>query len=262
MKNVNITTMGQLIKSINGLPNHYIYRGHSDKRWRLQSTLERILGDLFATDAEKYENYAISVFQSKFHLYDKLNERPKTKLEWLSIMQHYGVPTQMIDFTASPYVALYFALENASKTADESFAVYAIDYRELSKKSLAYIKEKDKTIDIDYGDLHYKREELFNDIIDKHSYDILWEVEPAISNLRLDRQSGCFLISGCKTLTIETLLAREIYNDVEIIKFIIPGRFWDNIYNLLERMNITSKTIYGDLDGLSRSIKLFMRAYS
>jgi hypothetical protein len=262
MKNINITTMEQLIKSINELPNNYIYRGHSDENWHLQSTLERILGDQFKAKAEKHENYALNVFQSKFHLYDKLNEKPETKLEWLSIMQHYGVPTRMIDFTVSPYVALYFAIESASRIEDKSFAVYAIDYRELLKRSLAYIREKDENIDINYDNLHYRQDELFNDIIDKRSYEILWIVEPTISNLRLDRQSGCFLITGCKKSTIETLLSKDIYNNVDIIKFIIPGVFWRNIYSLLERMNINSRTIYGDLDGLSRSIRLFMRAYS
>jgi hypothetical protein len=262
MKDINISTMKQLIESLNELPTHYIYRGHSDEVWRLQSTLERILGSKFETESEKYENYALNSFQSKFHLYDKLNDKPKTKLEWLSIMQHYGVPTRMIDFTTSPYVALYFALENASKIADKSFAIYAIDYRELQKKSLAYIKEKDKTINIEYNDLPYKQDDLFNKIIDIHSYEILWVIEPIISNLRLDRQSGCFLITGCKSLTIEALLASDIYLNVDCSKFVIPGVLWDNIYTLLEKMNINSKTIYGDLEGLSKSIELFIKAYT
>jgi hypothetical protein len=262
MKDINISTMEQLIKSLNELPTHYIYRGHSDGNWRLQSTLERILGGKFETESEKYENYALNLFKSKFHLYDKLNDKPKTKLEWLSIMQHYGVPTRMIDFTVSPYVALYFALENAGKTADKSFAVYAIDYRELQEISLTYIKKKDKTVAIEYSDLPYKQDDLFNNIIDKFSYEILWVIEPTISNLRLDRQSGCFLISGCKGLAIEGLLSSAIYTDIKSFKFIIPGILWDHIYTLLEKMNINSKTIYGDLKGLSKSIELFIKAYT
>jgi hypothetical protein len=253
--------MEQLVNSLNELPNNYIYRGHSDKSWQLQSTLERVLGSKFANDSERYENYALNSFKSKFHLYDKSNERPETKLEWLSIMQHYGVPTRMLDFTTSPYVALHFALENASKDADKFFAIYAINYREIQEMSLAYIKERNKTIAIEYNDLFYKQDKLFG-IIDKQSYEILWVVDPKISNLRLDRQSGCFLITGCKKLTIENLLSGNVYNNMNNLKFIIPGNFWDNIYTLLERMNINSKTIYGDLEGLSKSIKLFMKAYS
>jgi hypothetical protein len=262
MKDRSILTMEQLIKSLNGLPNYYIYRGHSEEDWHLQSTLERILGSKFKTESEKYETFALNLFKSKFHLYDTLNDKPKTKLEWLSIMQHYGVPTRMIDFTVSPYVALYFALENASKIADKSFVIYAIDYREIQKRSLAYIKEKDRNIDIEYTDLPYKQDELFDSIVDRYSYEILWVVEPTISNLRLDRQSGCFLITGCKNITVEDLLSNDIYMDIDAFRFIIPGNLWDNIYTLLEKMNITSKTIYGDLEGLSKSIKLFMKAYN
>jgi hypothetical protein len=262
MKVVNILTMEELIKSLNELPTCYIYRGHADENWHLQSTLERNLGCKFGSDSEKHEKHALNLFESKFHLYDKLNDKPKTKLEWLSIMQHYGVPTRMIDFTTSPYVALYFAIENANKTADKSFAIYALNYREIQKKSLAYIKEKDKSINIEYDDLSYKQDELFNDIIDKYSYEILWVVEPSVSNLRLDRQSGCFLIAGCKNLSIEDLLSGNTYMDIDNFKFIIPGNLWDYVYTLLGKMNINSKTIYGDLEGLSKSIKLFMKAYT
>jgi hypothetical protein len=262
MNDIKPSSMDELIESLNNLPNNYIYRGHSSETWRLQSTLERVLADKFETESGKYEDYSLNHFKSKFHLYDNANEKPKTKLEWLSIMQHYGVPTRMIDFTSSPYVALYFALENANKKDCESFALYAINYRDILKKSLEFIRNRDKSITSDYGDLEYKQDELFDKIIDIGSYEVLWVVEPNISNLRLDRQSGCFLISGSTKTSIEYLLSNSMYNGIENHKIIISGKFWDNIYTLLVRMNITSKTIYGDLEGLSKSIKMFMKAYS
>jgi hypothetical protein len=50
--------------------------------------------------------------------------------------------------------------------------------------------------------------------------------------------------------------------NIKKFKFIIPWNLWDNINALLEKMSINSKTIYGDLEGLSKSIKLFMKAYA
>jgi hypothetical protein len=129
MKLVEIVSVEQLLKELNSLPNHYIYRGHSDARWNLQSSLERVIGASWSADtAKKFEEYSLNVFQSKFHLYDKENIVPDSKLAWLSIMQHYGVPTRLLDFTASPYVALYFALEAYEPQTKKDFAVFAIDY--------------------------------------------------------------------------------------------------------------------------------------
>ena len=261
MNDIEIVSMDQLIESLNKLPNNYIYRGHSNISWKLQSTLERVLENDYESTSKKFEEYSIDYFKSRFQLYDKSNVLPSSKVEWLSIMQHYGVPTRMLDFTQSPYVALYFALENSVKTVPGSFVIYAIDYRAILKKSLEYLKKHDKTIQVTYEEMFYKRDELF-DIIDENSYEILWIVEPSISNLRLERQSGSFLISGNIRKTIEQILKNEIYCGIDNYRFILPNSFWNNIYTLLQRMNIDSKTVYGDLEGLAKSIKLFMCAYS
>lgn len=261
MKDVKIGSIEELIKTLNDLPNYYIYRGHSDEHWKLESTLERILEAKYESMADRFENYAIDNFEGKFHLYDKSNDLPTTKLEWLSIMQHYGVPTRMLDFTQSPYIALYFALENANKAEKGSFAIYALNFREIQKRSLDYLKKQDKEITITYDEMFQRRDELF-DVIDHASHEILWIIEPSVANLRIDRQAGCFLIAGCIRKTIEQLLKSTIYDDIDNYRFLIPCRFWENIFTLLQRMNIDSRTVYGDLEGLSRSIKLFIKAYS
>ena len=44
---------------------------------------------------------------------------PDDKLSSLAIMQHYGAPTRLIDFTFSPHVALFFALRNGGANESE-----------------------------------------------------------------------------------------------------------------------------------------------
>ena len=75
-----------------------------------------------------FEERSLTRFRSEFNLYTRDMERPDKKLSWLSLMQHYGVPTRLLDFSTSPYVALYFAIENLAPQKDGDLAIYAIDY--------------------------------------------------------------------------------------------------------------------------------------
>ena len=49
--------------------------------------------------------------------------------QWLALMQHHGAPTRLLDFTWSPYVAAFLALERAVDDA----AVWAIHPRVAMK---------------------------------------------------------------------------------------------------------------------------------
>jgi hypothetical protein len=83
-----------------------------------------------------------------------------------------------------------------------------------------------------------------------------------ISNERLDRQGGCFLISGNRDRRIADILEFPIYRNSKFIKFTIDSSLYKNIFTLLRKMNVTSKSLYGDLDGLARSIRMQLQVYS
>lgn len=50
---------------------------------------------------------------------------PKNTLEWLCIMQHYGVPTKLLDWTMDPMIALFFATEELNKENHNTLKVSA-----------------------------------------------------------------------------------------------------------------------------------------
>jgi FRG domain len=51
---------------------------------------------------------------------------PKDDLTWLALMQHYAIPTRLLDFTYSPFVGLYFAIQN-NTSASGNIRLSAID---------------------------------------------------------------------------------------------------------------------------------------
>ncbi len=263
MEEIEIRSIEELIERLNNLPNHFLYRGHANADWLLQSSLERIIGSKWSIEeARRFEEYSLAQFQSKFHLYDRENIKPESKLAWLSIMQHYGVPTRLLDFTESPYVALYFALEAYSPQTSADIAIFALDYSAIMERSIAYIKSTDGAFLETRATVYEKQDEIFEEVVDRFAYDIAWVAEPKQLNARLDRQAGSFLLSGNRSLRIREVLDSEPYATVAMYKFLISRELYTGIFALLRKMNITSKSLYGDLDGLARSIRMQMQIYS
>ncbi|WP_081786149.1 FRG domain-containing protein [Halomonas sp. BC04] len=259
----NVTSMEELFSIVNRFPNPYIYRGHSNSSWSLRSTLERGCGNNFNKEfAGNYEKHACEEFSSRFHLYDKENVSPKSLLEWLALMQHYGVPTRLLDFTSSPYAALYFALEDYDKINRPDMALYCLNYTELMEKSLELIKAEDNHFSETRATINGRKDEIFEECVERFNRNILWVTEPQRLNARIDRQAGCFVLSGDKGKSIQAVIDEEAYSEVGIRKLVISGVLFENIFALLRKMNISGKSIYGDLVGLSRSLSLELKVYA
>lgn len=260
---IDVSSVEELVSKINRLANNYFYRGQANATWPLQSSLERVVGSKWsAEEAEKFEGFSISQFRPKFHLYDRENIKPESKLAWLSLMQHYGVPTRLLDFTESPYIALYFALETYSPQTGNSLALYALDYAAILEKSIGYIQTKDDKFKETRASVYGRQDEVFEEFVDRFSYNIAWIAEPKVLNARLDRQAGSFLLSGNRGKRIEEVLSSQLYTGVQNYKFVLPAELYTGLFALLRKMNITSKSLYGDLDGLARSIRMQMQVYS
>lgn len=258
-----VTSMADLAHELNALPNNYIFRGQSDATWGLTSTLERFLGKRWSAEsARKFEGRSLDLFRSNYHIYCGGEHRPDSTLAWLSVMQHYGVPTRLIDFSESPYIALYFAMESYTPLHDADLAIYAMNYTAFMDESLKHISSKDNKFKENRQSLQGRQDEIFESVVDRYAYDIAWITEPCQLNARMDRQCGTFLISGNLEAPIETIVNSTKYGHCEIIKYRIPSAIYENIYVALRKMNINSKVIYGDLAGLALSIKMHLQAYT
>lgn len=262
IKEKRVSSMVELAHELNVLPNPYVFRGQADAAWEIESTLERMLGSEWSADlARKCEDRSLNSFKSKYQIYCGGEHRPNSKLAWLSVMQHYGVPTRLIDFTTSPYIALYFALESYDHKSGSDFSIFYLNYTDLMSKSISYIRDRDRMFNETRISINEKQDEIFETVIDRYSYDIAWVSEPVEANIRIDRQMGTFLISGGLNRRVKDILASDVYKEVDMAKIVIPGCLYEGAVVALRKMGINSKTIYGDLSGLAKSIKMELNAY-
>jgi hypothetical protein len=154
-------------------------------------------------------------------------------------------------------------LDLTPKTLSQAnFAIFALDYEAIMSYSKKHIASKNCTFKEDTISIYENQDEVFENFVDPHTYDIVWIAEPKQLNVRLDRQAGSFLLSGNRGLRIQDVLNSELYNDVKMYKFVIPNDLYEGIFVLLRKMNITSKSLYGNLEGLARSIHMQMQIYS
>lgn len=248
---ITVKSWAEFDKVVDALEyNRWLFRGQSDVWWELKTSLYRLFDDMkpiiknhsgdsmkFAKD--KHENFLLKKFKANAHLYRNYLPNISDKLEWLSIMQHFGAPTRLLDVTLSAHIATFFALEQGHKDC----CVFAINHSEF--KSV-----HDKVfegMDIDL------KKEIFNNHKGNKSFIIAYE--PKKTNERLVAQQGLFLVPSNNYETFDDLIAEYGLEGYACIKITIPKELRFSGVERLRRMNITSATLFPGIDGFCKSLR-------
>lgn len=225
--------------------NGWAFRGEVSTQWPLMTSLARRLQN-YCPDRSLWplrESRALRVFRRKAHNYLPDHEALRDDLRCLALMQHHGAPTRLLDFTKSPYVAAFFALDDAVGDA----AVYALNTPLLWSAPPQF----DATLTRDHIDPriagHYEKYFLSND------YPVVWFGEPSEMDRRLVAQSGLFVMPGQLDQPLEKLLESYAAREQLLIKYVLPLELRAEAMDALYRMNVTSATLFPDLEGLARA---------
>lgn len=174
--------------------------------------------------------------------------------EWLCIAQHHGLPTLLLDWSLHPLIGLYFSVRDVSQH-DKPGRLWYMKLKDRKDRESCTVRLRDKS-----GEKHgilLKGEKGTNSkILKKNMIDHPRIIVPWVFNKRIEAQHARFTYNG--RLHINKGL-EEIKDNARpwtrLSWFEIPAICKPRIRNELEKLQIHEKTLFPDMDGLSRYLE-------
>jgi hypothetical protein len=230
----------------------WAFRGHVRAQWPLVPSLTRRLQQ-FSPDPRLWplrESRAMRIFRRKAHIYLSDRTALDDELRCLALMQHHGASTRLLDFTKSPFVAAFFALESAS----HDVAVFALNTPALWHATPSF----DPSLTRSRIDPRVPGN--FERYFASNTLPLIWFGEPSEMDSRLVAQSGLFVLPGVLDQSLDVILDGYGGSEGLITRFILPPSMREEAMRALYRMNVTYATLFPDLDGLARSVSYELEA--
>jgi len=230
----------------------FAYRGVEEATFTLTTGLARL--------GKPYPNMERNLLK-QFQKYAHRDVVEKdTDWHWLSVAQHHGLPTRLLDWTYSPFVALHFATANLDQHTGQDCAVWKVNYSQVH--DLLQASEKDSLDEL--GARIFSVNALAATIaglnaLDSRSaakYDIAVFFEPSAIDDRIVNQFAYFsAISNAQMAFDDWLKLPHVHGAVDAVKIIIPEKLKWEIRDKLDQSNINERVLMTGLDGLCAWLK-------
>ncbi len=225
------TSIGQLamILSQMGVYKNTYFRGQANINWSISPSLVRqkaTLDQIMDKEQKLIKDFKAEVKANHLeHLFTFSDKRNliRTEWEWLDQMQHYTVPTRLIDWTSDYEVALYFATEDITQDGIDGVIWFVPDMH-----ALMCLNEKASTFENTAWPWQIPNSSLFNMSMNYNKNRI--------------RQRGKFAVLSNKDLFLP--LEKNIEFEELFAKIRIPKDAKKSIREELDKIRISKQHIY------------------
>ncbi|MEJ6949455.1 FRG domain-containing protein [Natronospora cellulosivora (SeqCode)] len=223
----------------------FVYRGMSDKKHELKTSLKLICDEYEFLEKSLMRNfikYSSSSFTGEMGFWN-----------YLSIAQHHGLPTRLLDWTYSPYVALHFATKDIDQF-DRDGVIWCINFVEVKKLLPARLLNilNNEAADSFTAEMLNKEIDNFIELNNVSEDPVLFFFEPPSSSGRIINQYALFSVLSDPKLVLDEWLEKHpgLYK-----KILVPKELKWEIRDKLDQANITERVLFPGLDGLCKWLK-------
>jgi hypothetical protein len=223
-------------------PSQIWFRGQENARWKLVPQIFRL----------KHFNENEIRTEFKLRAFQLMTESriPRDDREWYFLMQHFGAPTRLLDWTDGALIALYFAVKSQNRYRNSAVWMLAPEW--LNEIVL-------KEFDDNY---------VSGVLLPHWSEAAPWFPEPFGETLHVERpiaidpphiarrvavQRSRFTIHGRSKQGLDVLAANQ--RNPRLVKLTIGQKYAATILDELSTCGIVETSVFPDLDGLSRELK-------
>lgn len=200
---------------------NFIFRGQSNLDWEL---LPKVGRPRFAARFSKSMTEQTILDSWKRYSQHHLTIQPVDEWDWLTLAQHHGLVTRLLDWTRNPLVALYFATENSDIETD--VCVYIMDYG-----NNIFPTNSATPFNVDRSVVFY----------------------PKGLSARVINQRGVLTLSHQPNTPLDKIIVNAKFTKLIIKKDAIP-----EIRKVLTLYSVNEYSIYQDLDSLSKQLNRFI----
>ena len=250
-----VRTFEEYIAAANQAVSEYTqpiwYRGVGSLNHKLIPSLYRHPKKTTAEDLLRLESEILTRFQERAVPY--LTSPIGTPWEYFFLMQHFGVPTRLLDWTENPFIGLFFALSSAKKNPNEEYieaaAVWVLSPDTWNRKVFSHVSYEGSVMSAN------------------HEYLKLYPtvdppVQPAAifgihNSSRIVAQRGVFTIFGKNVKSMKEIYESESFEEDTLRQIVIPADCIEPMFKKMLNMGFTDAVVFPDLEGLARETKRF-----